>query len=206
MGLMKNVAEFEGAARAFLDVLGRITPSQWDGPGLGEWSVRSLAGHTARAIVTVGQYLEQTAPDFVDCPNAESYFLSVRDGAVDSAQVAARGVHAGELLGEDPSITVAQSLTSTLAAIAAQPADRVVSVLGGRSIPLAEYLRTRSFELVVHTMDLSQATGAPHSLPVQAVSDAAALAARIAALSGNGDALLLALTGRSPLPAEFSVV
>lgn len=206
MERMKNVAVFEDAARAFLDVLGRITPQQWDEPGLGVWTIRSLAGHTARAISTVSEYLSWPAIDTASCPDAESYFLGLRDTSIGGDAVAARGVTAGEQLGADPQSVVARSLDLALAAVATQPESRIVSVVGGRTIPLTEYLRTRSFELVVHTMDLARATGLPHSLPVDAVSDAAALAARIASRSGNGETLLFALTGRRPLPEGFSVV
>ncbi|MBX3091137.1 MAG: maleylpyruvate isomerase N-terminal domain-containing protein [Cryobacterium sp.] len=203
---MKNVAVFEDAARAFIDVLGRITDKQWDEPGLGEWTVRSLAGHTARAISTVGEYLNGSPPTTVTCPDAEAYYAGLHGSSGSSAAVAARGVAAGAELGDDPVPRVTTTLDTVLAAIAAQPANRIVSVIGGRAIPLAEYLRTRTFELVVHTMDLTRATGIRHSLPQRAISDAAALAARIASLSGNGDTLLLALTGRIALPEGFSVV
>lgn len=203
---MKNVAVFEGAARAFIGVLGGITPAQWDEPGLGVWTIRSLAGHTARAISTVGEYLSGQPSDTASCPDAESYFLGLHDATVGSDAVAARGVAAGELLGDDPRGVVASYLDRTLAAIATQPANRILSVVGGRTIPLVEYLRTRTFELVVHTMDLARAVGLEHSLPVEAVTDTAALAARIASLGGNGEVLLLAMTGRLPLPEGFSVV
>lgn len=206
MGLMKNVATFEGAARAFLDVLGRISATQWYEPGLGVWTIRSLAGHTARAIFTVTEYVSAPPPERAGCPNAESYFLGLHDASVSGDAVAARGVAAGEQLGDDPQRLVAGALDRALASIAAQPANRIVSVVGGRTIPLAEYLRTRTFELVVHTMDLARAAGVPHFLPVEAVSDSAALAARIAARGGSGEPVLLALTGRLPLPDGFSVV
>ena len=88
----------------------------------------------------------------------------------------------------------------------AQPPDRIVTVIGGLTIPLSEYLRTRSFELVVHSIDLSRATGIPTGLPEEALEAAAALAAGIAVSRGQGEDLLLALTGRTPLPEGFSVV
>jgi hypothetical protein len=46
----------------------------------------------------------------------------------------------------------------------------------------------------------------PVDLPVGALADSAALAARIAAATGDGQAALLALTGRRELPAGFSVI
>ena len=89
--------------------------------------------------------------------------------------------------------------------IESQPSDRIVSI-GGMGIRLPEYLRTRVFELVVHTIDLSRATGLAHALPESAVEDAVTLAAAVASRRGSGEDVLLALTGRRPLPEGFSVV
>lgn len=209
---MKNAAAFEGAARAYLELLDRIReresaqPGQWELPGLGVWTVRGLAGHASRAILTVREYLAATPPDNARCPDAETYILGLSGDGADHAAVAARGTAAGDELGDDPSGMLSRRLDHTLAAIAAQPASRIVSVVGGRTIPLPEYLRTRVFELVVHTIDLSRATGIPHAIPERAMADAAALAGRVEVRGGRGDAFLLAVTGRLPLPDNFSVV
>ena len=205
MYLMKNVAVFEESARAFIALLGGIPPALWEKPALGVWDVRSLAGHTVRAITTIGDYLSNDTPSSADCPDAETYLLGAGAGAASEA-VARRGIAAGKALPDEPASHVARELDRVLAAIATEPARRIVSVLGGRTIPLAEYLRTRNFELVVHTLDLSRATGIPHSLPARSIEEASSLAARVAARRGNGEALLLALTGRLPLPEGFSVV
>lgn len=202
---MTESMSFRECAEALIELLEDIRPEQWDQPGLGVWTVRSLAGHAARAVQTVEQYLAGPEPDAADVPDAENYYVSVL-GDVDNDAVAERGVLAGLALGDDPAASVTLSLASALVALAAQPTTRLVSVIGGRSIPLTEYLRTRVLELVVHTMDLSRATGITHTLPVAAVADTAALAARVAVLKGAGDELLLALTGRIALPKGFSVV
>ncbi len=209
---MTNAAVFEDAARALLALLDGIRdresaqPGQWERPGLGVWTVRDLAGHASRAILTVGEYLSAEAPESAACPDAEAYVLGLAGDGADHEAIAERGVVAGAALGDDPASTLSRTLDRTLSAIAVQPASRIVSVFGGRTIPLAEYLRTRVFELVVHTIDLSKASGIPHSIPARALEEAAALAARVAVRSGRGDAVLLALTGRSSLPEGFSVV
>ncbi|MBB5633207.1 hypothetical protein BKA04_001430 [Cryobacterium mesophilum] len=209
---MKNAAVFEQAAQAFLEILDRIEdreteqPGGWELPGLGVWTVRGLAGHTSRAILTVSEYLAAPPPASVGCPDAETYIMGLSGGGADDAAIAARGFAAGEALGDDAVARLSRTLDHTLAAIAAQPANRIVSVAGGRTIPLTEYLRTRVFELVVHTIDLSRATGIPHALPARAIEDAACLAGRVAVRAGDGDTLLLAVTGRLPLPKYFSVV
>ncbi len=196
---------FSRSAESFIGILRKITPGQWDQPGLGSWTVRSLAGHTARAILTVENYLSQEEPGDVTIPTAAEYYTSVFAQFTDDAAVAARGVEAGEWLGDDAVGQVSAALGRARAMIDSQPANRIVSI-GGMGILLSEYLRTRIFELVVHTIDLSRATGIPHDLPAAAIADAVSLASSTAALRGDGEALLLALTGRGPLPDGFSVV
>lgn len=211
MGRMQNVALFEDSARSFLALLTRITPERWEQQGLGVWTVRSLAGHTMRAITTVTDYLATEAPSSASCEDAEAYLLGNTSGAGVTASgtndaIAQRGIAAGELLKVTPVDQLTQQLDRVLAMIAAQPTGRVVTVHGGRSILLSEYLRARNFELVVHTMDLSRATGIALTLPSRSVEDAAALAARVAVRQGRGQELLLSLTGRISLHEGFSVV
>jgi hypothetical protein len=71
---------------------------------------------------------------------------------------------------------------------------------------LADYLPTRTFELAVHTADLATALGAPLDLPATAAAQALRLVADLAVSEGRAGALLLAATGRSGLPAGFSVL
>ncbi len=203
--VVNNTALFFGSASAFVHLLGEIGDEQWQEPGLGSWNLRSLAGHTARAILTVENYLAQEEPGDVTIPTAEDYYSTAYLAFTDAAAVAARGVEAGLWLGDDPVAQVSAALDRATAAIESQPADRIVSI-GGMGIRLDEYLRTRVFELVVHTIDLSRATGLPHALPDSALEDAVALAAALAARRGSGEDVLLALTGRAALPEGFSVV
>jgi len=203
---MTTAANFEASARALITLLSRVTPDQWEAPGLGTWTVRSLAGHTSRAILTVDQYLAKPAPDSAELADAESYLLAASTGGVNHDDVAARGVAAGVALGDDPAHSVQEALTKTLARLAAEPETRNVLVVGGRSIHLDEYLRTRVFELVIHTMDLSRATGIRHGLSPPAIRDAVTLAGTVATRQGHGEQVLLAMTGRIALPDGFSIV
>ena len=61
-------------------------------------------------------------------------------------------------------------------------------------------------ELVVHTLDLSRATGLAHTIPPEAVEACSATAGALAARAGRGEELLLALSGRERLAEGFSVV
>lgn len=205
MVTVSSAALFARSASSFVELLGQIHDDQWELPGLGVWTVRSLAGHTARAILTVESYLGQEEPSDVTIPDAAAYYSSVYPQFTDAAAVAARGVEAGVWLGSDPAAQVSSALTRTLAEVDSQPANRIISI-GGMGILLSEYLRTRVLELVVHTIDLTRATGIPHSLPTATITEALALASATAAGKGEGETVLLALTGRVELPAGFSVV
>ena len=48
------------AAHWFVDTV-TLVGDRWEEPGLGEWDVSSLVGHTSRALLTVEAYLEQPA-------------------------------------------------------------------------------------------------------------------------------------------------
>jgi len=200
-----NAALFSGSAGSFLDVLAQVTAEEWELPGLGSWSVRSLAGHTARAILTVETYLAHEEPGEVTIASAEGYYTTVYPQFTDATAVAERGVEAGLWLGDDPVGRVSAALARTRALIGQQPANRIVSI-GGMGILLTEYLRTRVFEIVVHTIDLSRAIGVPACLPELAIADTLALASASAVARGQSELLLMALTGRETLPHRFTVV
>ncbi|MHB1171026.1 MAG: maleylpyruvate isomerase family mycothiol-dependent enzyme [Lacisediminihabitans sp.] len=202
---MNSAAIFTRSADSFVNLLSQIGSGQWELPGLGMWTVRSLAGHTARAILTVETYLSQEEPGEVTIPTAETYYASASAQFTDPASVEARGVEAGEWLGSDPVGQVSAALARTKDLIESQPPNRIVSI-GGMGILLNEYLRTRVLELVVHSIDLSRATGIASGLPEAAIVAAATLTAGIAVQKGLGEELLLALTGRVSLPEGFSVV
>ena len=71
---------------------------------------------------------------------------------------------------------------------------------------LADYLPTRTFELTVHTADLALALGERINAPSTAAAQALALVADLALTDGTAGQLLLLATGRSGLPAGFSVL
>jgi hypothetical protein len=72
---------------------------------------------------------------------------------------------------------------------------------------LVDYLPTRVFELVVHTLDLATALSCEVIVPASATSIALHLLADLAARQPDKAApLLRAATGRGPLPARYSVL
>lgn len=195
---------FTRVTEAFVAAVRGIRHDQWSDPGLDVWDVRALVGHTSRALITVIDYLALDEPSVTTIANAEGYY-GIYAAVADNAAIAVRGVDAGAALGADPAATVAGLAVRAASALAAQPRGRLVLVRGG-SMSLEEYLRTRVFELVVHTLDISRATGVDAPIPLDAMLATLQLATSIAAGSGRGAELLLALTGRAPLPEGFTVV
>jgi uncharacterized protein (TIGR03083 family) len=202
---MSNVVtRFSAAARAVDEAIAQVPQQMWDGPGLGEWTLRDLVGHTSRSLVTVIDYLARPVAEEV-VPSAPAYYRAISEGSFDAAAVTERGRQAGRDLGEDPSSRFSQLVDEAIAVAEGTNADLVVhTIMGGMRV--AHYLPTRTFELCVHGLDIAAATGIPVDLPAPAVEEACALAALSAVQRGLGPSLLLAMTGRRALPQGFSVV
>lgn len=197
---------YTAAARAFAAQVRALPETAWDGPGLGDWDLRALVGHTSRSLVTVSAYL-QTPADREDVTSAQDYYARIRDYAstLGAADIVERGRQAGRDLGADPAAAVATLVTRALDDVAAVD-DPLITVIGGMGIRLSSYLATRVFEFAVHGLDIARASGIPPALPHEVLAEASALAALIAAEVGRGEDVLLALTGRESLPPGFSVV
>jgi uncharacterized protein (TIGR03083 family) len=193
---------FAEAAEAYAALVAAIAPDQWTDPGLGEWDIRALVGHTSRSLVTVETYLGQPA-EVEELTSPAAYLAAV--AAIDPASVADRGRAAGAALGDDPAATV-RSLVDRVLPLVADESDPLISTaLGG--MRLRQYLPTRTFELVVHGLDIARAAGLPAAdYSIGLLTEVLGLAAAAAVLGGRGTELLLALTGRTPLPRGFSVV
>jgi uncharacterized protein (TIGR03083 family) len=200
-----SAATFASAATAFARLVHDIPSSKWDGPGLGEWDLRSLVGHTSRSLITVSTYLQTTA-DREDLATPQEYYARVNPSALgmDPAAVLERGRQAGRELGDDPAAAVDGLVEQALGELA-RAGDPLIQVIGGLGIRL-HYLPTRVFELAVHSLDVARAAGLSFTLPEDALADAAVLATRVGVALGQGETVLSALTGRTALPAGFSVV
>lgn len=193
---------FATAAHWFVELVRLIPADGWTQPGLGEWDVRALVGHTSRSLITVDTYLDRPAVRVV-IESPEDYYLQIGDLSR-LPGVAERGRAAGQALGNDPARTLTDLRDRVLARIPAD--DPVIETIAG-GMRLSDYLPTRVFELVVHGHDIIAATGidAPELDP-DLLTTTIGLASRVAVLSGHGPAVLNALTGRAPLPPGFSVV
>jgi uncharacterized protein (TIGR03083 family) len=195
---------FERAAHFLVATTALVGPEQWERPGLGEWSVRDLVGHASRSLLTVETYLGHPAAA-AEVATPVDYFLKALASIGDPARVAQRGREAGAALGLDPAGAIREIADRVLALVArTDEAQLVATPIGG--MHLGVYLTTRTFELVVHTLDLATAINTPAQPPPEALAASLELAAGLALRSGRGAEALLALTGRRPLPPGFSVV
>jgi hypothetical protein len=199
-----NVREtFAEAARAFAKLVRRIPADSWDGPGLGEWDLRSLVGHTSRSLVTVETYLGRPA-EIEDVPSPAAYYVAIAE--TDHAAVAVRGVEAGQALGGDPVQFIDALVSRVLAQLDMAGDPLILTAAGG--MRLEKYLSTRTFELVVHSLDIAAAVPRIESpeFSDQLLGEVARVAATAAVLLGSGVELLRAITGRATLSPGFSMV
>ena len=112
--------------------------------------LRALVGHTSRSLVTVETYLGQPAAT-EDLTSPAAYLAGV--AAVDPASVADRGRAAGKALGDDPAGAV-RALVDQPPLVAGND-DLLVT--GRWAHAFRRYPLTRTFELVVHGLDIARA-------------------------------------------------
>ena len=203
------MSSWDATRRAFVEAgawFVETVPSvgdRWDEPALGEWDVRALVGHAGRSFLTVESYLQQPATA-VEVASAVDYYRATRAIAA-GPDVAERGREAGRRLGEDPVSSVRAIATRVLALVEdADGTELLTTVAGG--MRLGDYLPTRTFELVVHTLDLGRAVGLALEPPARPARQVLGLITELVVGDGHSAALVLAATGRGGLPPEFSVL
>lgn len=196
---------FASAAHSFARLVQVLPADSFDGPGLGEWDLRALVGHTSRSLITVSTYLQAPAST-ADLAGPVEYYAAMRGFMSDAGAEAIieRGRQAGRDLGSDPAAAV-DALASRALDDIDEAGDPLITVIGGFGIALSQYLPTRVFELAVHSLDIARATGISADLPAEVLEAAGVLATQIAVKLGGGETVLMALTGRTELPRTFSV-
>jgi len=194
-------AAFERGSATLLTTLRNVQPEQWDRPGaLGDWTVRELAAHTLRAFVTIDGYLSAPpANDRVIVDTTEYYLTVLADPSLHQG-VASRGRQAGRQL-IDPVGEAETTIAQVLALVASTADDEPVHTFAG-TITLIEYLGTRVVELGVHTLDLQRATGQP----IELHTDTSAVVLDVLVQLAPPERLILALSGRTALAADFNVL
>ncbi len=189
---------FTDAAQWFVRTAG-LVGDRWESPGLGEWDVRALVGHTSRSLLTVETYLSHPA-DAVEIASPADYVRTTRSIAA-GPDVAQRGRDAGAALGDDPLSAVADIASRVLPLVGGCDGNELVTTIAG-GMRLSDYLPTRTFELAVHTADLATALGLPPDVPATAATQALHIVTDVAVGDGRAGGLLLLTTGRS---SAFSV-
>lgn len=129
-----------------------LIPEQLAAPTrLGDWTVRELAAHIAMAVESVNRTIDQEPPtkaelSLLEWPFATAEFAAVN---VDRTLAFAR---------ENPDIEALYARTEQRLSerLAVTPGERLLDTRPG-AMNLADYLVTRTVELVVHTDDLNVA-------------------------------------------------
>jgi len=199
----ESQAAFDAAARWFAATVPGER-DRWGLRALGVWTVRDLVGHTSRALLTVESYLQEPQ-QAVDVTSAADYLELALASVGDPQAVARRGREAGVTLGDDL-VSSVRTLVDRVTALIADSGPEAVAVTPVGAMHLQHYLPTRTFELTVHTCDLATALDLPLSPPDLAAAHSLGLIAELALTSGQAPTLLLASTGRGPLPTGFSLL
>jgi uncharacterized protein (TIGR03083 family) len=181
------------AAQSFVETVALIGDADWDAPGLGEWSVRELVAHANRSLANVVEYVEHPQPP---AERGSGYFS-------DEA-IAARARDAAVALGGDPAGTVAADAAAAAGLVERSSPDTTVGSPMA-TLTLAQYLPSRTAELVVHTLDVARALDREVAVPPTALEETLLFLARRAAGRSDGQQVVLALTGREPLLGGYSV-
>ncbi|MES5825177.1 sterol carrier family protein [Streptomyces sp. RG80] len=132
--------------------VGTLTDEQLARPTrLGDWTVRDLAAHITMAVETVSRNIERDEPAKAGLTLLEWPFATAaRAEGISEDTLALAGAH------PDLDALYARTEERVTRKLAETPADRLLGTRTG-AMTLADYLVTRTVELVVHTDDLNDA-------------------------------------------------
>lgn len=147
---------------------------------LGDWSVRELAAHLTMAVETVSRNLDRPEPGAKELALLDWPFATA-----DRAGDIADGTR--ELAADNPDLDALYARTGQrlIERLLTASDDRLLAARTG-AMTLADYLVTRTVELVVHTDDLNRATGADIPLDRQALAACTRLLADALAVKAPG--------------------
>jgi uncharacterized protein (TIGR03083 family) len=201
---------YRAAAVSFADLVSRLPADRWDSPGLGDWTLRELVGHTVSSALRQVPPALAAPAETATLASPSDYWAFARSApaemhAAATAASSADALETGKWLGDDPAARVSELAGQATAALAAARDDDVVGTPAG-GMRVRDWVPTRTFELVVHGLDIAAAGGVSFELALDAVTEAVTQAAQVAAAVGDGPMVLRALTGRTRLPEHFSVL
>lgn len=149
----------ETAMRAFGDA-DLTRPTRCDA-----WDVRGLIGHLIRDVDRIVTYLAASPPDLTPSAgdiDAVAYFRAF-DPAQAAPGVAERSRETAAAYATRDALVegFAQMWRHAVEAATAAGPERIVTVAGGQTLRLADYVPTRVLEMTVHGLDLADALGVP---------------------------------------------
>ena len=207
------VDAFAAATDWFVATVDAVGPTRWEDPGLGEWTLRQLVGHTSRALVTVQEYYRPSCPADVSVPpetdgdpveQAAASFLGTHGATQLHKDVAERGRQAGAALGPVPADTVTGLAGRVTALVRSAPEGALfVTRFGPKGFTSS--LCTRMVELVIHTVDIGDACALDTDVPESAARITLAVMVETARRRGSGTEVMRALGGRAGLAPGFNV-
>ncbi len=196
---------YAAAGAHLLDLAGALDLGTLGEPALGTWSLRDLLGHAGRSWETVTEYAAAGVGRAIEVEHPFDYARALALVHIDPGAVDARARAAGDALGDDVLGGLRSRRAAAEAVVATYADDAPMATLAG-VMRLGDYLPCRVFELVVHGEDVKRARGLDLPAPDVGVAVALAFAAGLAGESIGAVPALLALAGRGPLPAGFSVL
>lgn len=197
---------FSEAAGFVVDLVDSIGEDEWNGPGLGDWTVAELVVHASRAASTVVAYADTPAELTMD--GAAEYYVGVlgTEGVHEAVAERAR-LQATEIEGSlDQYVRAAVAEAEQV--LSRTPANQVLGTLAG-GIRLVDYLPSRVVELVVHGIDLADALGREVHVPAVAMEVTLETMADLAVARPHvvdPAQIVRALTGRGELPADANLL
>lgn len=147
------------AVDAAAELVGRpIVAERWNEPSaLDGMTVGALAAHTLRAAGSTIAYLDRSDPEASsdgERLTAVTYFHAAVDSPIHERikEVSADESSIGP---QETAARFAALVDDLRARLAAEPTDRAIGALGGRSISLDDFCRTRLIEVLMHLDDLA---------------------------------------------------
>lgn len=199
-----EVAEaYRYSSHWYRSLVGAVSDPDWDAPALGEWSVRELVAHTARAFRTVVEYVDGDPKDPTPIATAAEYFRIVLSEETPHVHIAERARR--EARSESDWVTALDQIVAEALAIVdgSDPSTAMHLFVG--EMPLGQYLATRVVEVVIHGADLAAALGMASHPPAEALRTTLLVLADLAGVDHQVD-MIRHLSGRSDYLAPFDVL
>lgn len=162
----ETASAFRFASTWYRSLVGAVDDHRWDQAALGDWSVRELVVHTARAYKTVVEYVDGPVHDETPIYSAAGYFRTVLAEQTPHVHISARAQREAVAV-TDPVALIDEWSARAEKLVAASAADTTVHLFVGE-MALDQYLATRVVELVVHGLDLAAAIDLPTPAPAGA--------------------------------------